>query len=201
VTSDEKLRTMVKQIKANGRICPCTACTRMEGKCPYKDKDFDPRFIHEFIGFNFKTTEFQAALAIPQIKKADAIMRTRQKNVLYLNERLQALADVLQLPAYSEEVSYLAYPLVIRDAAIPRERFMTFLEEKGVETRPLFGCIPTQQPAFKHLKQYYAGRLPHADYVGSNAFYIGCHQYVTQADLDFVVETLFAAVAFFKNQC
>src|SRR3990172_8941353 len=63
VTSDEKLRGMIKKIKANGRMCSCAVCERAEGKCPYKGKDFDPRFTHEYIGFNFKTTEFQAALS------------------------------------------------------------------------------------------------------------------------------------------
>ena len=49
---------LIKKIKANGRICSCHVCDRAEGKCPYKGKDFDPRFTHEYIGFNFKTTEF-----------------------------------------------------------------------------------------------------------------------------------------------
>jgi dTDP-4-amino-4,6-dideoxygalactose transaminase len=194
VTSDEKLYNMVKQIKANGRVCSCRVCTRAEGKCPYKGKDFDPRFTHEYIGFNFKTTEFQAALAIPQIRKADSILNARQKNVIYLNDRLSAVSDVLQLPVYSNDVSYLAYPIVIRDNRINREKFMSKLEQQGVETRPLFGCIPTQQPAFSFLKSQYDGRLPIADFVGKNGFYLGCHQYLSQDDLDFVVETVCATV-------
>jgi len=199
VTSDEKLRSMIKKIKANGRMCSCHVCDRAEGKCPHKGKDFDPRFTHEYIGFNFKTTEFQAALAIPQIQKADSIMRTRQEHVLYLNERLQGLSGVLQLPEYSPDVSYLAYPIVIRDAKINREQLMRKLEQKGVETRPLFGCIPTQQPAFNYLKTQYEKRLPTADFVGKNGFYVGCHQYQSQADLDFIIETVFSSVRSFTK--
>lgn len=180
-------------------MCSCRVCDRAEGKCPYTGKGFDPRFTHEFIGFNFKTTEFQAALAIPQIKKADSIMRARQKNVLYLNERLQGLSEALQLPEYSPDVSYLAYPIVIRDANINRELLMTKLEKKGVETRPLFGCIPTQQPAFSQLKTQYEKRLPMADFVGKNGFYVGCHQYLSQADLDFIVETAYSTVYDFNK--
>ena len=199
VTSDEKLRGMIKKIKANGRICSCRVCERAEGKCPYKGKDFDPRFTHEYIGFNFKTTEFQAALSIPQIKKADSIMRARQKNVHYLNERLNAFLEALQLPAYSTDVSYLAYPIVVKDAKINREQFMNKLEEKGLETRPLFGCIPTQQPAFSFLKAQYEGKLPTADFVGRNGFYVGCHQYLSQDDLDYIVETVQSVVHTFKK--
>jgi perosamine synthetase len=194
VTNDEKLYGLLKKIKANGRVCSCRVCTRSEGKCPYRGKDFDPRFTHEYVGFNFKTTEFQAALALPQMQKADAIMRRRQKNVFFLNEQLHGLTDVFQLPLYSNDISYLAYPLVIKDGGINREQLMMQLEQKGVETRPLFGCIPTQQPAFEYLKTQYRGRLPNADFIGRNAFYIACHQYLTQEDLYFIVEAIASAI-------
>jgi len=194
VTSDEKLRSLIKKLKANGRVCACPVCTRAEGKCPYQAKDFDPRFTHEFVGFNFKTTEFQAALAIPQIKRAGSILQKRQHNVRYLNDRLDIVSQKLQLPRYSEDVSYLAYPMVIKDASIKRERLMAALEKSGVETRPLFGCIPTQQPSFSSYKPRYEGKLPDADVVGKNGFYIGCHQYLATEDLDFIVETICTAL-------
>jgi dTDP-4-amino-4,6-dideoxygalactose transaminase len=187
VTSDERINRLIKQIKANGRVCSCPICIRSKGTCPYKDKKFDPRFTHEYIGFNFKTTEFQTAIAIPQIKRADSIIKARQNNVKYLNKKLKTYSDVFQLPMYSDDVSYFAYPILIKDNKINREELMKSLEKRGVETRPLFGCIPTQQPAYKYLKQKYDGRLPNADFIGRNGFYIVCHQYLTQEDLDYIV--------------
>jgi len=189
VTSDVHLKRMIKRIKANGRVCACDVCSRSEGKCPYRNASFDPRFTHEFIGFNFKTTEFQAAMAIPQIKKADAIIKTRQKNVAFLNQRLAVYEDIIQMPVYSEDVSYLAYPLVIKNKEIKRRALMQNLEQRGVETRPLFGCIPTQQPAYAAFKKHYDCKLPNADYVGNNGFYIGCHQYLVQEDLEYICES------------
>ena len=62
------------------------------------------------------------------------------------------------------------------------------LEKNGVENRPLFGCIPTQQPAYKFLRNQYKGKLPNAEYIGENAFYIGCHQYLTQKDLEYIIK-------------
>lgn len=54
----------------------------------------------------------------------------------------------------------------------------------------MFGCIPTQQPAYKFLKEKYEGKLPNAEYIGENAFYIGCHQYLEREDLDFEIEKI-----------
>ena len=195
VTDDQKLYQLMKKIKAHGRMCDCQVCTRAEGVCPplksYKGSDdFDPRFHHDMFGFNFKAMEFQAALGLVQLEKVEEIIEKRRHNIKYLNAGLSQLKDILQLPIYSEEVSYLAYPLVIRrPEVISRMILRQRLEKAGIETRPLFGCIPTQQPAYKHLKEKYTGKLPNADYVGLNAFYIGCHQYLNQGDLDYIIET------------
>ncbi|GAH66366.1 unnamed protein product, partial [marine sediment metagenome] len=62
------------------------------------------------------------------------------------------------------------------------------LESKGIETRPLFGSIPSQ-PAYKFLRNKYKGKLPNAEHVGTNGFYIGCHQYLTQDDLEYIIKT------------
>lgn len=192
-TDDHDLSKLVKKIKAHGRMCDCPVCTRSSGTCPRLkstkgNDDFDPRFHHDMIGFNFKIMEFQAALGLTQLKKADEIFRKRNFNVKYLNEGLRDFQDILQLPRYSRDVSYLAYPLVIRNPKlVSRLRLRRELEKNGIETRPLFGCIPLQQPAYAFLKERYEKRLPNAEYLGSHSFYIGCHQYLDQGDLDYVI--------------
>ncbi|MEM3362580.1 MAG: DegT/DnrJ/EryC1/StrS family aminotransferase [Candidatus Anstonellaceae archaeon] len=190
-TNNEDIYRIVKRLKANGRLCSCSVCRRSERKCPYElfnHEDLDPRFTHDLIGYNFKTMEFQAALAVLQIKKIDSIIKKRQHNVRYLNDGLKNFSEILQLPLVDDNVSYLAYPIVIKNPSfISRKTLRKELEKYGIETRPLFGCIPTQQPAFDYLKPKYIDRLPIAEYIGKNAFYIGCHQYLTKDDLDYVI--------------
>lgn len=197
-TSNYEIVRLIRKIKANGRLCDCPICTRKTTGCPKMkttdEDDFDPRFTHEVIGFNFKTMEFQAALGLAQLQKIEWNIERRRENVKYLNEGLEEFSDTLQLPKYCKEVSYMAYPIVIKDPKrMNRRKTRMLLEQKGVETRPLFGCIPTQQPAYLHLRREYEGKLPIAESVGSNGFYIGCHQYLTQKDLDHVIEA-FGAV-------
>jgi dTDP-4-amino-4,6-dideoxygalactose transaminase len=195
-TDDSQINRLARQIKAQGRACDCLVCTRDQGICPQlpdddedSDDDYDPRFSHDLIGYNFKLMEFQAALGLVQLEKAAQIISRRQANVRFLNEHLTMYSDVLQLPPYSEDVSYLAYPIVIRKPdLVARKHLRKTLEANGVETRPLFGSIPTQQRAYAHLKEQYDGRLPHAEYLGRHAFYVGCHQYLTAEDLESMVE-------------
>ncbi len=197
VTDDPNICKLVKKIKTHGRMCDCPVCTRAKGKCPrinsYKgEEDFDPRFYHDIFGFNFKTMEFQAALGLSQLEKVEDILKKRKYNVLYLNKGLEPLKELLQLPRYSDNISYLAYPIVIKRPDIISRKMLRYkLEEASIETRPLFGCIPLQQPAYSYLKEKYKNKLPNAEHIGLNGFYIGCHQYLSQKDLDFIIKVFY----------
>jgi dTDP-4-amino-4,6-dideoxygalactose transaminase len=188
VTNDEKINKLVKQIKANGRSCDCRVCTRSKGVCPKKDNEFDPRFSHEFIGYNFKTMEFQAGLGMVQLEQFDEIIKKRQSNVKYLNDKLAKYSEFFILPKYSEDYSYLAFPLIIRDEKIHTNAFREYLANNGIESRPMFGSIPTMQPSYKDYAKQYQYKLPNAEYLSNNSFYIACHQYLSQEDLDKIVE-------------
>jgi len=199
ITDDLETYRLARRLKAQGRACDCLVCTRSTGNCPQMngadpDADVDPRFTHDLIGFNFKTMEFQAALAIGQVGSVDEITAARRANVAYLAEGLADLSDYLQLPPVESDVSYLAFPVVIKsNSPVSRARVRSHLESLGVETRPLFGSIPTQQPAFSYLSERYAGLLPNADFAGSHGMYVGCHQYLERADLDQIVDAFHSA--------
>lgn len=185
VTNDKEIVNFIKQIKSNGRWCTCNICMRSQGKCPYSDADFDPRFTHNLIGYNFKIMEFEASIALAQLEEVDDIIKKRQNNVKILNEYISEFTEIFQLPPYSEDISYLGYPLVLKDEKISIIKLKQELEKEGIETRPLFGYIPNQ-PAFNYLKEKYEGKLPNAEYLGKKGFYIGCHQYLEEADLEYI---------------
>ncbi|MGC8839713.1 MAG: DegT/DnrJ/EryC1/StrS family aminotransferase [Anaerolineae bacterium] len=176
-TDDEAVDGLARRLKDQGRV--------------YRTGEDLPRwFVHDLVGFNFKTLEFQAALALPQVAEAEAILRARRENVRGLNERLADLEEWFQLPEYDDAVGYLGYPLVVRpEAPFSRDAWCALLSARGIETRPLFRSIPTQQPAYAHLAEAYAGRVPNAEYLGERGFYLGCHQHLTSDDLDYVAET------------
>ena len=194
-TDSSEISALIRKIKTNGRMCDCPVCTRMSKKgCPKmsgskSEEDFDPRFTHDIIGYNFKAMEFQAALALVQLKKIDWIIKRRLENVKYLNEKLKKFSGLLQLPVYDKNVSYILYPVVIKKPnVIARRKLRAELEALGIETRALYGSIPGHQPAYGYLKKEYTGKLPTAEYIGLNTFYVGCHQYLTKAELDYIVE-------------
>jgi CDP-6-deoxy-D-xylo-4-hexulose-3-dehydrase len=187
-TNDEGVYKALRSIKAHGRVCECPVCRRIEGKCPHKNANFDPRFTFKRIAYNFKSSEIQAVLGLNQLKHADEIMDKRQQNVKYLNEGLSGL-KTYSTPLYDENTSYLAYPILLDDSK-DRNEFCRALENEGVENRPFFSCVPTQQPAYAHLKEKYEGKFPKAEYLGNHGFHIGCHQYLKREELDKIISVL-----------
>ncbi len=192
-TSNPEIKKLLRQLKAHGRLCACDICHRMDGDCPemrngkneeYGD-NFDPRYTNYLIGFNFKSNEFMSALAIERLKFMDHTNERRRENVKYLNEGLSKYSDVLQLPIYSDDVSYLAYPLVLKKGSseLVREK----LTDRKIENRPLFGCIPFDQPSFSEYKEIYRGKLPNAEYLGKEGFFVGCHPGLKKQQLDRII--------------
>jgi dTDP-4-amino-4,6-dideoxygalactose transaminase len=194
ITDDAEWARLCRSIRAHGRACDCKVCVlNVDSRyCPLRYKygeDTDIRFYFERIGFSAKMNELEAALGIEQVALMDDIVRARRERLEYFNDHLARYEAVLQLfrPLPHEEISPLCYPLVVREAA-PFQRFelTRYLEERGIETRPAFGCIPTQQPAYAWMG-HRAGEFPGAERVGARGFYIGCHQNITADDLAYVV--------------
>ena len=61
-----------------------------------------------------------------------------------------------------------------------------------MECRPIIGCIPNQQTAY--AKYALSGRWPNADWLGDKGFYVGCHQYLTEQDLELMAREIRFAV-------
>lgn len=189
-TNDEELTRILRSMKGNGRRCYCLRSEVDAGKCPHVNDGFHPRYIHDYIGYNFKPMEYQAAVGVCQLKKAEWIKQKRLENVKYLNDELNGLDTVFRLPRFSKQVSYLGYPLLVTNQEFSRNKITLELEKLGVECRPIFNSVPTQQPAYSHLKKRFEGKVPNAEFVGNKGFYVGCHQYLKQADLCHIVKAI-----------
>lgn len=198
-TDDAKIAQFVRRIKAHGRMCACRQCTRNTTGCDFLQEN-DPRFTHLFPGYNFKPMEFQAALARVQLSRVDENISARRTNVLELNRLLASATDDLILPKYNLEVVNMAYPMVLRKGnARTRTIVLSELESRGVECRPLFGCIPTQQPAYAKYKALYEDHLPVANEYGAKGFYVGCHQYLDKNDIQHIADSILATLKGLKN--
>jgi dTDP-4-amino-4,6-dideoxygalactose transaminase len=87
------------------------------------------------------------------------------------------------------------YPIVIRNPSVARDDLVRFLEERRIETRYLMPLL--SQPIYRRLLGDLEPQYPVASRITQQGFYIGCHQGLSQDDLDYVLETF---TSFFRNR-
>jgi dTDP-4-amino-4,6-dideoxygalactose transaminase len=140
-------------------------------------------FRHSYIGSNYKTTEFCAAIAYSHMKQANEIIKKRWENAKYLSENIKN-KKLSPMPVY-EGVSFLGYPILAANEKY-RDLVCKKLNDAGIETRGMFPCLSNQ----KAYWMFGGIDYPVSDEMEKRGFYIGVHQYLTKEELDFMVTTL-----------
>ena len=132
-------------------------------------------------GQSFRATEMEAALGIGQLERLGDSIAARRRVAAMLTEALNN--DALQLPyvADGNEHAFMMYPIVCREASM-RDRIIVALERGGVETRLMLPILG--QPCYSDLNL--GNDMPVARWIGSNGFYVGCHQDMTEADVQHI---------------
>ncbi len=168
------------------------------------DKDATGAKLHEIVakrfqfvsvGHSYRATELEAALGLAQLEEKDGIYAARTGMAARLNAGLREFEDRLQLPKgpADRDHSYMLYGLVLRGE--DKTPLVNYLEDHGVETRDMLPLL--NQPVYKKLFGDIEAKFPVAQSLNRSGFYIGCHQYMTADDADYVIATI---RAFFRSR-
>ena len=106
----------------------------------------------EVLGFNYRITDFQAALGMSQLKKIDSIKARRCEIVNYYNEHFSNIAELI-LPHEDENMdsNFHLYILQVKDnPKFDRYNLFTYLQSRDYQ--PMVHYIPV------HLLKYYRKR-------------------------------------------
>ena len=142
------------------------------------------RFSFVRLGHSYRITEMEAALGVAQLESWKEMVEKRRKNALYLISKLGKFSE-LQLATIrpKSEHSFMMFPIVLRNH--PKEKIVNYLEQCGIETRDMFPLI--NQPVYKKLLNTNENEYPVAKWINKSGFYIGCHQDLTEDDMDYII--------------
>lgn len=154
-------------------------------------KDIDERFIFVNIGYNFRPTEMQGGFGIHQLGRLDDFIQIRRKNARYWTESLEEFAAYFLLHKEREGTKHVwfGYPLTIKPTApFTRQELVSFLEEKGVETRPIMAGNIAEQPAMRLFPHRIVGDLPNSRLLNRQSFFFGNHQGIREKERETIVK-------------
>lgn len=150
---------------------------------------YDAKFVFEELGYNFQTTDIDSAFGLAQLSKLKSNAKARVKNFNRLTKFFKKYDRFFILPKQRADVEtmWLAFPLVIKDdSPFNRRDFAIFLEENGIQTRPLFTGNALRQPAFRDLKCNRVKEYPVADLVMRGSIVVGVHHGLTSDQIKYV---------------
>ena len=92
--------------------------------------------------------------------------------------------------------SWFGFAICLReDAPISRNELRHQLEARGIATRQLFAGNLLRQPAYQNVEHRVVGPLTVTNAVTERAFWIGCYPGLTDAHIDYAIDTLHEALA------
>lgn len=149
------------------------------------EKGIDPRYTFVNWGFNVRPTELQASFGLHQIKKLTSFNEIRATNAKAIDSIFRSFPEFFSTMQVHEdgECSWFAFPVLVKKSApFSREEVTSYLENLGVETRPVVAGNIARQPGFKNLVPNFDSAMPGADLIHEQGFYIGIHpiEYSTQ---------------------
>ena len=137
------------------------------------------------LGYNYRLTDFQAALGLSQLKRADEGLKRRQKIAVRYNEAFKRIADI-QTPYASPDVfhAYHLYIIQVPD----RLDLYNYLHENGIYAQVHY--IPL------HLMPYYReqgnkpGDLPVAEKYYSRCLSLPLFPTLTDEEQEYVIKKI-----------
>jgi CDP-4-dehydro-6-deoxyglucose reductase, E1 len=199
LTDKPLLKTLVESFRDWGRDCWCapgkenTCGKRFDWQVGELPHGYDHKYIYSHVGYNLKATDMQAAVGVAQLKKLPAFIEARKRNFAYLKAGLKDVEEHFVLPEATpnSDPSWFGLPLLVRETApFSRNTLIEFLNGRKIGTRQLFGGNLVRQPAYADLNYRVVGDLRTSDRVMNQAFWIGVYPGLTQAMLDYVLETI-----------
>ncbi|CAF0884575.1 unnamed protein product [Didymodactylos carnosus] len=149
--------------------------------------EYDFKFLYPLLGYNFKSTEMNAAFGLEQMKKLPFFQQKRRDNIANYVQQLKELEQFgLVLPKQHDSMDWLALPLMLPN----RKPLLQKLEDCEIQTRVCFAGNVTRHPAYRQYLQ----EFPNSDRIMSDGFLVGAHHGLETDDINYVCSVIKAHV-------
>lgn len=170
-TNDEEIANIARSIRTHGR------------------RDSDIKFNHDRFGWNCQPNDLAASIAIESIHNFEAVFDIRRDNLKRLMNGVDP-SKFCMIEEHEHDInSPHALSLVLPDDDEDKfNRFYDYLLGNGIHCKLNFKSVFTQQKSMERFG-YNLGDFPEAEYVGRNGLHVPCHQYLTDEDIEYMIDT------------
>ena len=175
--NDEKLRDVSLQFRDWGRMGDNSEIMADRFNHSVDGIPYDHKFLYGVLGYNFKSSEMNAAFGLVQLERFKDFEGIRRANIERYLENLKDVSEII-LPDDSIKPNWLAIPLQTEK----RYELLSFLEDNNIQTRVTFAGNVTRHPVYREYLQEFIN----SDTIMKNGFLLGAHHGMTIEDVDYV---------------
>ncbi len=150
------------------------------------------RYQYEIAGHNYRMTDLQAAVVLPQLSRLDKLTEVRRRNAEYLSERLSGVPGLLlpSVPQGREHVWHQYTVRVTEEAVLDRDELSVQLASAGVGSGVYYPRLVHDYAPFRNHPQVVVDPTPVAERVARQVLALPVHPALSAADLDVISATV-----------
>jgi len=175
--NDEKLRNVTLQFRDWGRMGDNSEIMADRFNHSVDGIPYDHKFLYGVLGYNFKSSEMNAAFGLVQLERFKDFEGIRRANIERYLQNLKDVEEII-LPDDSIKPNWLAIPLQTER----RYELLSFLEGNNIQTRVTFAGNVTRHPVYREYLQEFIN----SDTIMKDGFLLGAHHGMTIEDVDYV---------------
>jgi perosamine synthetase len=152
------------------------------------------RYQYEMAGNNFRLTDLQAAVCLPQLPGYQQQVETRQRNAAALSKGLANVPGLLT-PSSIDGRGHVWHQytvLITEQARLTRDGFAQGLTAAGIGCGVYYPRPVYEYDCYRDHPQVVIPDAPVAAFVGSHCLSLPVHAYLSDSDLDRIVSTIVA---------
>ncbi|MCI6774410.1 MAG: DegT/DnrJ/EryC1/StrS family aminotransferase [Methanobrevibacter boviskoreani] len=152
----------------------------------YRAHGSSVKYHHDYLGYNFRSTDIAAAIGLAQLKKIDSFNDKRNENASYLTDGLKDVNGVVP-PVVKEGNKHVFHQYTIKVDG-DRDKWLDFLNEKGIGCGVYYPIPLYNQKLYKDLG--YNQSCPVTDKIVDEVISLPVHPSLTKDELDTIISVV-----------
>lgn len=198
-TNDVELHTTMRGMRNWGKYCGSPKCciraedpnyfcptAKLTKNCELPD-DYMVNYQFEWLGYNLKPLDLQAAILSKQLDRIEEFDKIRRDNYNELYDYFNNLPVKFKTWQIDEETSPFSFPVILpKNVKFKRKHLIDHMKRNKIETRVLFGGNLMKHPAYANKKDKWEsfGTHENADNIMENFLMFGVSQVNTKDDIN-----------------
>jgi dTDP-4-amino-4,6-dideoxygalactose transaminase len=176
ISNDDSIINGIKKLKAFGIDTPPELRT--------KPGVYDVQGL----GYNYRMTDFQAALGVGQMERYSENVSVRRKNSKLYCDLLESRNEI-SFTEYSEKHSYFLFQIILDDS-IDRDSVLLGLKKNGIGVSIHYATSVPLMSYYKNKYGYQIGDFPNAVHYSNQSISLPVHAMLSDDDVEHVCSTL-----------